>query len=372
MAPSHSFTVVGRNGEEVQFTSGSASGSSTSSLLSLLPLGSQLRDGFRELLAHLLLQPQTLDLADRRRWQDHREQLARLIWNHTARPYQIRQDTSYEARLIGGKKVVLIGCKTREAKNEVKSILIGSGAMYLVHETLGFDEIHVDRNFKGHLAKVSTVSGLGYGSRDYHNHPVLGMSLEIEASGDGKGHASFTTVGGVILIDEKPYALATGCPFSADTKENHGGDLVVYSYSGDGRIWDPTRAQEVIRERNEDSRQTATTDWALVALPDDQIPPNSMASAEHMADWPWPKFPSCLELLLQKHMSEQDLAHCMNQEGGKVACLTFPRPPSHPRPGYIAAGTSCIVLNGTMYTVLTVDMLAPLGKAPSTAFPVIH
>ncbi|KAF4341671.1 hypothetical protein FBEOM_4409 [Fusarium beomiforme] len=364
--------IPGGSGEGLSSNSSSVSGSSTYSLLNLLPSGADLRRAFRDLNSRLKHQSQELSPQDRSKWQRNREQLARLIWNHTARPSQIRQDTSYEARDIGGRKVIVIGCQTKAVRDEVRDIIEDSGALYFVRSKLGFDEIRVDMNFKGHLAKTNPESVGISGSSNYEKSPILGMSMDVTTGGE-TGYTS-TTLGGVILVDGKPYALASGCPFSKKHSEpSLIAELVVYSYSDSKNSWDLDK-EERVRGRNQCTNTRNAKDWALVALPDDIIPPNSIVSLDRLEDWPWHEPSTSLDsfpLLVDKAIDEIDLGRCMRREGGKAACLIFPKSSPVPLPGMIASGTSTIILDGMMLIVLRIDMLTPLEYGDSGSWVLV-
>ncbi|KAH7163703.1 hypothetical protein DER46DRAFT_310486 [Fusarium sp. MPI-SDFR-AT-0072] len=374
MATSQGLSVTDRSGGGLSSNSGSVSGSSTYSILNLLPYGSHLTVAFRELISRLRHQSFELTPSDRNKWQANREHLARLIWNHTAHPYQIRRDTSYEAREIGGRRVVIIGCKSRDVRDEVQDIIKGSGALYFVRETLGFDEIRVDMKFKGHLARGSLGSGFVSGGPNFQKSPILGMSMDLPTT-DEKGTHTSTTLGGVILVDGTPYALAAGCPFKEKSGETcQDGELVVYSYGTSGNGWQPEAVRGTLRAGDKATCRTNAKDWALVSIPVDMIPPNTIVNAESLEDWPWSSSSSFLDsfpLLVQRTINEQDLAWYMSQEGGSVACLAFPRSSPTPCAGYIAACTSAIILNGTMFTVLRVDMLSPLEYGDSGSWVLV-
>lgn len=347
--------------------SGSVSGSSTRSILNLLPYGPDLTEAFRELKSRLRHQSFDLNPSNRNKWLANRERFARLIWNHTANPYQIRRDTSYEASEINGRLTVIIGCKSRDARDQVQDIIEGSGALYFVRETLGFHDIRVDMKFKGHLAKGwSLGSGLVSGKSNLQKRPILGMSMDLSTTDERDAYIP-TTLGGVILVDGTPYALAAGYAFMERLGEKReDGEMVVCSYgaSGIGRLPETTRGS--FAAGNKATSWTNGKDWALVSIPADMIPPNTIVNAESLEDWPWTSSLTSLHafpLLVQKTINEQELALHMSKEGGSVACLAFPMSSPTPCAGYIAAGTSTIILNGTMHTVLRVDMLSPLGKS---------
>ncbi|KAF5236574.1 hypothetical protein FAUST_6488 [Fusarium austroamericanum] len=353
--------------------SGSVSGSSTRSILNLLPYGPDLTEAFRELKSRLRYQSSELNPSNRNKWLANRERLARLIWNHTANPYQIRRDTSYEASEINGRLVVIIGCKSRDAKDQVQDIIEGSGALYFVRETLGFHDIRVDMKFKGHLARGwSLGSGLVSGKSNLQKRPILGMSMDLSTERDTY---TPTTLGGVILVDGTPYALAAGYAFMERLGEKReDGEMVVCSYgaSGIGRLPETTRGS--FAAGNKATSWTNGKDWALVSIPVDMIPPNTIVNAESLEDWPWTSSLTSLHafpLLVQKTINEKELALHMSKEGGSVACLAFPMSSPTPRAGYIAAGTSTIILNGTMHTVLRVDMLSPIEYGDSGSWVLV-
>ncbi|CAF3597174.1 unnamed protein product [Fusarium graminearum] len=358
--------------------SGSVSGSSTRSILNLLPYGPDLTEAFRELKSRLRHQSSELNPSNRNKWLANRERLARLIWNHTANPYQIRRDTSYEASEINGRLVVIIGCKSRDAKDQVQDIIEGSGALYFVRETLGFHDIRVDMKFKGHLARGWALgSGLVSGKSNLQKRPILGMSMDLSTRDERDERDAYipTTLGGVILVDGTPYALAAGYAFMERLGEKReDGEMVVCSYgaSGIGRLPETTRGS--FAAGNKATSWTNGKDWALVSIPADMIPPNTIVNAESLEDWPWTSSLTSLHafpLLVQKTINEQELALHMSKEGGSVACLAFPMSSPTPRAGYIAAGTSTIILNGTIHTVLRVDMLSPLEYGDSGSWVLV-
>ncbi|KAM0319406.1 hypothetical protein ACHAPQ_010368, partial [Fusarium lateritium] len=319
MATSHGLsqlTILRRDREGLSSSRSSVSNLSTSSVLSRLPGGGlDLRDSFQRLKARLTHSLEGLDIQDRVLWDRYQNQLARLIWNNTAHPDQTRQDTSFDAKVIRGKKVVIVGCHARESRLQVESILKDSGAINFVQQTLGFETIQVVKKFKGHLAKTD-FSLEPIGLQNYRKHPFLGMSCRVHGSGSGSGPDFITTLGGVVLVDGKPYALATGRPFSHDTSEKrHESELVLYSYSGGGASFEPDAAREVMRQRKENSRPFLPMDWALVSLPDDALPPNSILNMEGFEGWPWPSKEESVELLVARSISEQDLKRHMDKEG---------------------------------------------------------
>ncbi|KAF4446970.1 hypothetical protein F53441_9441 [Fusarium austroafricanum] len=377
MATSKGLTVPRGNDGGLQSPPGSVSNSSTYSLLNLLPSGPDLRAAFRELITQLVHERQELSPSDLTRWQNNREHLARLIWNHTARPYQMRQDTSYEARLVGERKVVFIGCKTRNARNEVKSILGDCGAIDFIRGVLHFDDIHVDMKFKGHLSKAAMPSGSTSRGQNHPKWPMLGMHADVPISEDIPGLVRdvsrySTTLGGVILVDGKPYGLATGCPFArGEGAERDNGEVVVHSYSGFESPWTPSEARQLIRERNEQCHLSPAADWALITLHEDMIAPNTMIPVEHIDGWPWPSQEIELELFVQGVVNEKDLAPIPTREKDRLACLTFSKTSSVPFPGFIAPSTSIIMLDSTLFTVLRIDMLVPLEFGDSGSWVVV-
>ncbi|CAG1996329.1 unnamed protein product [Fusarium graminearum] len=374
MTTSQALNVVGLDAGRLSSNSGSVSGSSTRSILNLLPYGPDLTEAFRELKSRLRHQSFELNPSNRNKWLANRERLARLIWNHTANPYQIRRDTSYEASEINGRLVVIIGCKSRDARDQVQDIIEGSGALHFVRETLGFHDIRVDMKFKGHLARGSLGSGRISGKSNLQKRPILGMSMDLPTS-DNRDTYTPTTLGGIILVDGTPYALAAGYAFMERLGgKREDGEMVVCSYgaSGFGRL--PKTARRSFAAGNKANSWTNGKDWALVSIPVDMTPPNTIVNVESLEDWPWtPSLTSlhAFPLLIQKTIDEQELALHMSKEGGSVACLAFPRSSPTPCAGYIAAGTSAIILNGTMHTVLRVDMLSPLEYGDSGSWVLV-
>ncbi|KAF4959250.1 hypothetical protein FSARC_10766 [Fusarium sarcochroum] len=371
MAVSHELsllTVSGGLGEGPLSSHSSGSGlTTTDSILNYLHRGADLRETFQTLMSQLMRTSHDLAPQDYVLWKKDRKTLARLVWNHAVDRHQMRHDTSYEAKEVDGKKMVYIGCKTKDAEKEVKRNLKGSGAMDFVLKTLHFDEVQVNNKFTGHLARTDLSSTLVREPPSLIKRSLLGIPFEAPSS---EGTSSSTTLGGIILVDGQPYALATGCPFSderAKAMAMNQGEVVVYSYSGRNQPQEPHVARELMRERREYPHFSILSDWALVALPDGELPPNTILDVEQNSsqDWPWPSTPMHLKLLAERYITEKDLAHLMQKEGGRVACLTYSPSSSSsaPIPGFISPGTSTVMLSGTVFTVLRIDMFTSLGNA---------
>ncbi|WXC67535.1 hypothetical protein SNK03_013338 [Fusarium graminearum] len=216
------------------------------------------------------------------------------------------------------------------------------------------------------------LSGLVSGKSNLQKRPILGMSMDLSTERDTY---TPTTLGGVILVDGTPYALAAGYAFMERLGEKReDGEMVVCSYGASeiGRLPEITRGS--FAAGNKATSWTNGKDWALVSIPADMIPPNTIANTESLEDWPWMSSLISLHafpLLVQKTINEQELALHMSKEGESVACLAFLMSSPTPRAGYIAAGTSTIILNGTMHTVLRVDMLSPLEYGDSGSWVLV-
>ncbi|KAM0547220.1 hypothetical protein ACHAPJ_010482 [Fusarium lateritium] len=364
--------VSGGNGEGLPSSDGSFSELSTESFLNQLPGGSSLRETFRELRKQLSHASHDLAPQDDILWKEHRKDLARLVWNHAIDRRKMRHETSWEAKEVGGRKVVYIGCKNSKAEKEVKRNLDDCGARDFVRQKLQFDKIEVNDEFTGHLAKTDLSTALLREPPYLKKRSLLGTPFEVTTS---KDNSSITTLGGIVLVDGKPYALATGCPFSNDDVETMDRDeVIVYSYSGSGHPQQLRAARQIMRQRKESLHSSTSSDWALVALPEGEFPPNSMLDVEEksLRGWPWPSTSRYLDLLVDKYVTEQDLEALTQSGKGRVVCLTYSSSSSSsgPIPGLLAPGTSTVMLSGTIFTVLRIDMFIPLGKAfPPFALP---
>ncbi|KAF5666932.1 hypothetical protein FCIRC_10011 [Fusarium circinatum] len=375
MATSHvpsRLTVPGRYGEGLVSSSSSVSGRSTESFLSQLPGGLSLLETIRDLRDYFNPTSHALDPRDALLWEQKRQVLADLVFNHGAKKRTMHHETSWDAKVVDGKKVVYIGCKNRKAEKQVKEDLKECGAIDYVLEVLNFDAIQVSDNFKGHLAKIDLATTSVSKALDLRKPSLLGIPFEVPNS---EGNSSVTTLGGVVLVDGKPYALATGCPFSSHGDETASrGEVVVYSYAGSGHPQESPVAQEIMRQRRESFHSAASSDWALISLPDGELPLNLTFDMreESSISWPWPSAGGHIDPLVERIVTEEDLKHLRTLDQGWVACLTYPTSSaSGPVPGLIAPETSTLMLSGVSFTVLRIDMFTPLEHGDSGSWVIV-
>ncbi|KAF4974566.1 hypothetical protein FZEAL_8538 [Fusarium zealandicum] len=384
--------VAGRYLRETSSTQSSNSQVSTYDILDRFPQSTRLRDKFRQLKDRLLNVPQHLSPDDLSRWQENQQDFIRLLGNHGPFSEQVRQGASFDAKMIGDRKLVIIGCKTGKIRARVKRDLEESGALDLVRDIMGFDDVEVNTEFMGHLAKTSLPSASICAEADLGILSSLGSRLRIHGPGNTE---SITTVGGVILIDGKAYGLTSGCVISRqdlevrnmaeageDTRLGHTNRkllsqrIVAHNYGSLksfqgqqfasqqwGRDEVPQHCSTNVLGDTQANCPDEASDWALVELPRHNVPPNAMLDRRRKSsgEWLWPRQATDEDILVQKTLSEADLAGLMKTEDGRVACLTYTSS-SRPVPGFIAAGSSSIVLDGAIFSVLRVDMDDPLGS----------
>lgn len=413
-----------RRSEETLSGRSSNSQVSTDIILSRFPNSLGIRslqraDNLQVRLNNEEFQPVTTE--DTKHFEHYRGRLMRILASHTSK--EVLDNVTVDAKMKGNEKVVVIGCKTKKVQKTIDKWYGDreTGAMDFVRNSIGFHDVVTNSGFTGHLVWKGPSSALVHTKAAYTTFSSLGLRLSMYGG-------ETMTMGGVILLDGRPYGLTTGCaisrrhrfPTSIPITEEHmseeesritvefhesevkriaqkedapieneedmdssyilrntfPGRITVYMYPGVKRI----RAQQLAEERYptaqtpklpsaEFSRNFQTfgsvegTDWALVEILDEIIPPNGMLNLadESSDEWLWTDKEDKKEVLAQSIISESDLIYHMTDSRGYVKCLTYAPTPS-PIPGFIAPGKSTIVMDGAIFSVLEVHLSSPLSK----------
>ncbi|KAK6706848.1 hypothetical protein SNK04_007863 [Fusarium graminearum] len=419
-------TVSRRSGET---SSGRSSNSrlSTTSVVSLFAkkLQVEIQEGFHkldDLLSWETYQRVTED--DLRKFREYEATLFNIFLRR-----DVQTGVSLDARMKGNKKVVVIGCVNSEIKKEVKSILKDKtwAIKHHIKNNMKFHDVEVNLDFNGHNAKMGISSAMGRTEATFTKYSSLGARLRIHGA---EMNEATTTMGGVILVDGRPYGLTTGCAMSRHYRESASmtkaeahtseaerivetesapievlsldegqedmdskdipadilpGRVIAYVYPGAGPIQERQFAKEQCMRAGTSELSSAEMcetfqssysfegrDWALVEILDDKVPPNSMLNLAKRSspEWLWPAEEGGKEVFAQATVSESDLIAQMAEENGKVACLTYASA-LKPIPGFIVEGRSSILLDGAIFSVLRVYMSSPLNYGDSGSWVMV-
>ncbi|KAJ3541756.1 hypothetical protein NM208_g4458 [Fusarium decemcellulare] len=347
----------------------STPGSSISQISTLDFLGRLSEDfGIKQLYQNLRDQLEgelkELDEADVVRWGEERQNFQDII-EHYANCLPHANNISYDIKRHRNKKIVLIASKH-------------SGALAIIRR-IGFHGIEVVEGFNGHYAKGRLSSPAEYAEAEFEGATSLGSRLRIY----GRLREASTTIGGVILVNETPYWLTTGYAFS-------GGDIDPGIEAEDkgkkksrspwkslpGRVVAHRYPQAVTTRSRMDFvtralHSTEATDWALVELPSDFLPPNIVLEEKRdfLKQSSWAIEDGAGKLLIEKTVSEADLEK-LRKKDRRVECFIFVSASTFV-PGLIAPGRSTVVLDGAAFSVLRVDMDSELDYGDSGSWVLV-
>ncbi|KAI8961532.1 hypothetical protein F5Y11DRAFT_225784 [Daldinia sp. FL1419] len=356
----------------------------------------------------------TLTDEDYRRFREYEKDLDALLMAFGSLPGD-DLTFSLQPRVVKGSKKVVIGCKGGNVRRMIERAIKRPGPLALVHKRMGFEGIEINEVFLGRATKFGPPSTSMYSTIEFTTVSSLGSRLRIY---DLQGTNSISTIGGVILLDGKPYGLTTGHAVPSNLRRKEweeensealniankqvgeqpeyelskvlSGRIVAHRYpdarSIQEHVWQqqPRARRQMDSETLEDSPTnnprmfeplylSQTTDWALVEILGDNIPPNAVPKWDRT--WAGLNTETATKEIMRGHLirkpiSEANLARLMRYEKSGVGCLIFTYSPD-PVVGLIAAGAASVVLNGAIFSVLRIYMDAPLDYGDSGSWVVI-